>query len=410
VSIKRARTIHPCPIFKSARLNPIFTLTLVLLAGLVHARQTATAPTSTVDVRTYGAKGDGTTDDAPSIQAAVDACPAGGVVLLPKGRWLLRANAVKLHSGITLRGVGPGSIVIKGRDLENSIMASEASALVIENLKLVVEPTTRAVEVGRLGVFVHCSDVTLRKCVLDGTAAGGLPSQFSLCQFVVCNNVKCLDNQFKNAAGSATGATGASDDPKWGRGSEFAGNVIDDYCDTGIGLWTGARDAHIHNNRLRGRAIKFSSFPVGIDVDGGTQSLIENNDIAGGQIAIRLYDTHKGVYPIEGLMVQGNFLHDQLNYDDQHPAWAIKPENPKSRLDATFVKNRIDEPAPNSLCFMGGGTGHTVLHVDQNEFSGGTFWVFGAYAKGALEVFSGGAPVDWQTSVGNNTVRKPESL
>ncbi len=55
------------------------------------------------DVRTYGAKGDGTTDDSAAFRAAIDACntAGGGHVMVPAGRYLtgpihLRSN-VDLH-------------------------------------------------------------------------------------------------------------------------------------------------------------------------------------------------------------------------------------------------------------------------------------------------------------------------
>jgi hypothetical protein len=210
-----------------------------------------------------------------------------------------------------------------------------------------------------------------------------------------------------NAAGSATGVTGAHWEPQWGRGSEFARNIIEDYCDTGIGLWTGAREAHVHHNRLSGRADKFTSYPVGIDVDGGTHSLIEHNDIAGGHIAIRLHDCHNGDYPIEAMVVRDNLLHDQRTYDETHPAWAVKPQNtsPNARLEVRFERNRIVQTDKHACAFMGGDIGKTVLYVDQNECSGATFWQFGWYKEGALELFSGDQKVDWRTGTGNNLVR-----
>ena len=49
---------------------------------------------STYDVLTYGAVGDGQTNDAPAIQAAIDACHAagGGTVLLPAGHTYLSGS------------------------------------------------------------------------------------------------------------------------------------------------------------------------------------------------------------------------------------------------------------------------------------------------------------------------------
>jgi len=41
-----------------------------------------------VDVREFGAMGDGTHDDTAALQAAIMACPVAGTVLLPAGTWL----------------------------------------------------------------------------------------------------------------------------------------------------------------------------------------------------------------------------------------------------------------------------------------------------------------------------------
>lgn len=51
----------------------------------------------------YGATGDGTTDDAASIQAALNACPAGGVVYLP-AKTFRTSVPIKIPPYVTLRG------------------------------------------------------------------------------------------------------------------------------------------------------------------------------------------------------------------------------------------------------------------------------------------------------------------
>lgn len=53
----------------------------------------------TYDVRDFGARGDGSTNDAPAIQAAIDACAARGVgtVLVPAGATYL-AGSILLRS------------------------------------------------------------------------------------------------------------------------------------------------------------------------------------------------------------------------------------------------------------------------------------------------------------------------
>ncbi|MEV7675094.1 glycosyl hydrolase family 28-related protein [Streptomyces sp. NPDC088752] len=53
--------------------------------------------------KAYGAKGDGSTNDTTAIQAAIDACPPGGVVYLPQGRYRTSAPLV-VPPTITVRG------------------------------------------------------------------------------------------------------------------------------------------------------------------------------------------------------------------------------------------------------------------------------------------------------------------
>jgi len=74
----------------------------------------AKAPSFRVDVRDYGAKGNGSTDDYAAIQAAIDACgTSGGTVVFPRGTYLLDrrgAGALRLPAGnrrlLTLSGYG----------------------------------------------------------------------------------------------------------------------------------------------------------------------------------------------------------------------------------------------------------------------------------------------------------------
>ncbi len=63
-----------------------------------------------VDVRYFGAKGDGVTDDTTAFDAAVSATPIGGTVFIPAGKWKI-STAWSFSKQVNLRGVGPGSIL-----------------------------------------------------------------------------------------------------------------------------------------------------------------------------------------------------------------------------------------------------------------------------------------------------------
>jgi polygalacturonase len=76
---------------------------LALRTALLALALIVPAAAATYDVRNYGAKADGTTNDAPAFQAAIDACAAagGGTVLVPAGRYL--SGTVRFRSHVTFR-------------------------------------------------------------------------------------------------------------------------------------------------------------------------------------------------------------------------------------------------------------------------------------------------------------------
>lgn len=87
---------------------------LALVAGVVLVAP-GTAAAATFDVRDYGATGNGSANDTPAIQRAIDAAAAagGGTVLFPSGTYQsrntihLRSNiTMRLNAGATLRGAG----------------------------------------------------------------------------------------------------------------------------------------------------------------------------------------------------------------------------------------------------------------------------------------------------------------
>ena len=80
------------------------------------------------DVGAYGAVGDGTTDDGPSIQAAIDAASKGGVVLFAAKTYRIATPVVVRASGVVLRGAGRG----KTRLFVDHVAASPAEYLRFE--------------------------------------------------------------------------------------------------------------------------------------------------------------------------------------------------------------------------------------------------------------------------------------
>ena len=79
-----------------------------------------------LDVRQFGARGDGESDDTAAIQRAIDAA-AGGTVVLPPGTW--RSGTLRLRSGMRLReGRSTGRLIRSSGAARSSVVIPAMSA------------------------------------------------------------------------------------------------------------------------------------------------------------------------------------------------------------------------------------------------------------------------------------------
>ena len=84
-------------------------------------------PSDGYNVKDFGATGDGTTDDAEAIQAAIDAASGGGEVFFPAGTYLI-TDTLSLYSSQTISGTGAASVIqFSGSMATTSRQASIAS-------------------------------------------------------------------------------------------------------------------------------------------------------------------------------------------------------------------------------------------------------------------------------------------
>lgn len=77
---------------------------------------TTNASGKVINVLDYSAKGNGQTLNTPALQAAIDACPAGGTVLIPAGTY--RTGALFLHSNMTLH-LTEGATLLASEDVKD---------------------------------------------------------------------------------------------------------------------------------------------------------------------------------------------------------------------------------------------------------------------------------------------------
>jgi hypothetical protein len=100
---------------KTGTLSPTSDVsqTRVKATGSTTARALKDRFADVVNVKDFGAKGDGVTDDGGEIQAAFDAVPTGGgVVLFPPGTYYAFRPQFNVKNGTIVRGAGKAATVL----------------------------------------------------------------------------------------------------------------------------------------------------------------------------------------------------------------------------------------------------------------------------------------------------------
>lgn len=89
-----------------------------------------------VNVRDYGTKADGVTDDTAAIRAAIAAAPNGATIYFPTGTYVLDSLEVKSRTGLRFEGDGFASILKRPPRLGNTRIATFVSTtnITIANL------------------------------------------------------------------------------------------------------------------------------------------------------------------------------------------------------------------------------------------------------------------------------------
>ncbi|WP_407354022.1 right-handed parallel beta-helix repeat-containing protein [Luteimonas sp. R10] len=188
-----------------------------------------------LNVRDFGAVGDGSRDDTAAVQAAIDALPAlGGTVDVPAGTYMVDAvTSIRLRSNMHLRLAPSAKLVAKPNSAGryNVLYAKRVHDVEISGGQIVGERDRHSGSGGQWGhgIFIHGSsrvtvrDILISKCWGDGLVVAGavvwqapsIPSSDVFVANIVStgnrrqgmsigyvNGVKVYDSEFSNSAGA----------------------------------------------------------------------------------------------------------------------------------------------------------------------------------------------------------------
>ena len=180
----------------------------------------------TLNVKRFGAKGDGISDDTPFIQACINACPKNGRVYIPRGEYsvlplFLKSNiTIELQEGAHLLGntdrtkypILPGMTLLTDESDDYNLgswegnpldcFASIITGIEVENVNIIgkgiidgnaqngdwwVDVRTKRIAWRPRGVFlVRCSNITFEGVTVTNTPSWNLHPYFS-------NNIRFID-------------------------------------------------------------------------------------------------------------------------------------------------------------------------------------------------------------------------
>ncbi|WP_158277373.1 glycoside hydrolase family 28 protein [Opitutus sp. ER46] len=338
VTVGRTTATH----FTAKGLTPATDVALVVAALDASGREVARsarlvlktpAKETVLNVESFGAKGDGQTSNTKAIQAAIDACPVGGVVLIPRGVFV--SGALFLKSDMTLEVAAgatlQGSAVLadyepfirnrfEGWELDTYASLLNAGRLDhqgpanVRNLSIRGAgriagggwPLGKAMIAARgirsrarLILLMNCENVEIQGVTLEEPPAWTL-------HYLYCENVTCHDLTITTAVRNGDGI-----DPDSSRHS-YIFNCTFDTGDDCIAIKSGKNPEGNRINRPTERVWVFNcvfkrghGISIGSEMSGGVRDVLVQDCVAGNLMhGLQIKATPERGNVVEGVVVR----------------------------------------------------------------------------------------------------------
>lgn len=328
---------------------------------------------------TYGALGDGSTNDLAAIQAAINAAKTagGGIVWFPKGTYIVHGYVdLDLAHNVTLQGVGAGTI-IKQTNTTQILGAATASTdgLTIRDLTLDGNRTVVASTSVFGTYFQNCTNLLIHNVRVQNFHSDGIHIRLA-CDGVRiegCHIENCRENGIYVGAESTSptppknvtivgntieGTPGDSGNGilfQWGANNcTVSGNTIKSISEYGI-LVADSTDISIVGNTI------ISSTLCGIDVYAATAAFASNNvEIVGNNISYSVQDGIRleaaaASNGVSRVTISGNSIRNNAMNG--------------IRIDASLKAITANVISDNILSTNGGATPHNGIRLILSDYN-----------------------------------------
>jgi hypothetical protein len=308
----------------------------------------------TCSIASFGAKGDGTTDNLTAIQntfnyAAANQC----IALIPAGTFAYSANLTA--TGIAVAGEGASSI-LKALSVTNEAITLTGSGGSISNLVMVSAGTSRLATQQSGMIWADNADTYyVENVLINGSSSTGVFSQNSHGGFILNNTVE------NTLADSISQVVGSYD-------ITVSGNRILNSGDDGISNNSYVGDPSlVHAITVEGNTIMNNKGGRGMEVSGGSNISFEGNYVDNLDGYADMYLSSESEFNTESISnvtVNGNTFLDggpnqgsAIIYNDEPGTATI--------TDVTINGNQFVSPKLTALEFAGTGS-VTTISVDNN--------------------------------------------
>ncbi len=341
---------------------------------------TPTPPAGAIDIRSTGARCDGSFDNSSAIASAIASAKARRVAVYVPAGVCAYGDVIRLD-GVKLVGAGDTSVLYALNPLRESIYmfgsGPEVSLLKLSGRK--ASERQAAWEATRITLF-GATDFVIDKVTIDGAAAAGIQTAKG------ANHGRITNNIIRNTLSDSIHMTG--------RASYITleNNRIENSGDDGIAVVSYRSDgALVHHITARHNIIRNNKWGRHMSVVGGGQVLYENNllehNLAGRACLYIAQESSYATYGAHDVTARRNTMRNCGGPPTGHGAVMVFSGGAENNTNIALTRNDIQQDGHAGIRIL--SAYNSGVRVDSNRVQG---------ASPALDIRSSGVTVIPYTS------------